>query len=198
MRLTFWNDRKGHYDWHCENNEIADKLAAYEDTELSPEEFRERTESVLELYGKLKPYADAEKQGRLVILPCKVGDKVWDKIADHIFTIQTVELGHKAGTLFRCGNPGTDDYAAFYDFEIGKRFDVLGHEEAEAALKGIKMKNKRWCIWQDEDTIGVYCTAHIHEDRVLNCPYKNLEERQRADYPCQDYRPMDGVRKDGT
>ena len=124
----------------CFQSEVErlDKLAAYEDTGLSPEEFRERSESVLELYGKLKPYADAEEQGRLVILPCKVGDKVRDKIADHIFTIQTVELGHKAGTLFRCGNPGTDDYAAFYDFEIGERFDVLGHKEAEAALKRIQ------------------------------------------------------------
>ena len=51
---------------------------------------------------------------------------------------------------------------------------------------------KCWCVWQDEDNEGVYCTAHIHEDRVLNCPYKDLEERQRADYPCQDYRPIDG------
>lgn len=32
-RLTYWNERKQHYDWHCENNVIADKLAAYEDAE---------------------------------------------------------------------------------------------------------------------------------------------------------------------
>ena len=118
--------------------DAVDKLAEYEDTGLSPEEFKEKSESVLELYGKLKPYADAEEQGRLVILPCKIGDKVLDKIADHIFTIQMVELGYKAGTLFRCGNPGTSDYAAFYDFELGERFDILGHEEAEAALNGGK------------------------------------------------------------
>lgn len=96
----------------------------------------EKSERVLELYGKLKPYADAEEQGRLVILPCKVGDKVRDKIADHIFTIERVELGHKAGTLFRCGNPGTDDYTAFYDFEIGKNIEILTREEAETSLKG--------------------------------------------------------------
>lgn len=116
--------------------DLVDKLADYEDTGLSPEEFKEKSESVLELYGKLKPYADAEEQGRLVILPCKVGDKVRDKIADHIFTIERVELGHKAGTLFRCGNPGTDDYAAFYDFEIGKNIEILTREEAETSLKG--------------------------------------------------------------
>ena len=61
---------------------------------------------------------------------------------------------------------------------------------------GAKMDGWKWCVWQDEDNEGVYCTAHIHEDRVLNCPYKNLEERQRADYPCQDYRPMDGGQDD--
>lgn len=89
-----------------------------------------------EVINKLAAYEDAEEQGRLVILPCKVGDKVRNKICGHIFTVKTVELGHKAGTLFRCGNPGTDDYAAFYDFEIGEKFDILGREEAEAALKG--------------------------------------------------------------
>lgn len=61
---------------------------------------------------------------------------------------------------------------------------------------GAKMEGWKWCVWQDEDNEGVYCTAHIHEDRVLNCPYKDLEERQRADYPCQDYRPIDGGQDD--
>lgn len=95
-------------------------------------------EKVIEL---LAAYEDAEEQGRLVILPCKVGDKVRDKIADYIFTIQTIELGHKAGTLFRCGNPGTDDYTAFYDFEVGERFDILNREE-EANEQGIQAATK--------------------------------------------------------
>lgn len=90
MRLTFWNERKAHYDWHCENNEIADKLAAYE---------------------------DAEEQGRLVILPCKVGETVWrvnfDKRRKRIEEIRfDVNLYNAFGkTVFRTG------------------------EEAEAALK---------------------------------------------------------------
>lgn len=83
---------------------------------------------------KLAAYEDADEEGRLVILPCNIGDKVRDKIADHVFTIETVELGHKAGTLFRCGNPGTDDYAALYDFEIGEKIEVLPRAEAEAAI----------------------------------------------------------------
>lgn len=91
---------------------------------------------IAKLEDSVAAYEDAKEQGRLVMLPCAVGDKVRDKIADHIFTIQIVELGPKAGTLFRCGNPGTADYAAYYDFEIGERIEILTREEAEAALKG--------------------------------------------------------------
>ena len=73
--------------------------------------------------------------------------------------------------------------------ECGKEQQTPSHY---CQFCGARMEGWKWCVWQDEDNEGVYCTAHIHEDRVLNCPYKNLEERQRADYPCQDYRPMDG------
>lgn len=89
-----------------------------------------------EVITKLTAYEDAEEQGRLVILPCKIGDKVRDKIADYVFTVERIELGHKAGMLFRCGNLGTEDYMAFYDFEIGESIEILTREEAEAALKG--------------------------------------------------------------
>lgn len=79
--------------------------------------------------------------------------------------------------------------------ECGKEQQTPSHY---CQFCGARMEGRKWCVWQDEDNEGVYCTAHIHEDRVLNCPYKNLEERKRANYPCQDYRPMKGVRKDGT
>lgn len=85
---------------------------------------------------RLAAYEDAEEQGLLVRLPCKVGDKVRDKIGGYVFTVERVELGHKSGTLFRCGNPGTEDYMAFYDTEIGEKIEILTSEEAEAALRG--------------------------------------------------------------
>ena len=34
-------------------------------------------EEIDALYRKLKEYEDLEEQGRLVKLPCKIGDKVW-------------------------------------------------------------------------------------------------------------------------
>ena len=123
MRLT----HRDEYGRWCSDGSKASLQLGYEDYP-----------SILrgDAVDKLAAYEDAEEHGRLVILPCKVGDNVRDKIADHIFTIQTVELGHKAGTLFRCGNPGTYDYMAFYDFEIGEMIEILTREEAKAAMKG--------------------------------------------------------------
>lgn len=72
--------------------DAVDKLAAYEDTGLSPEEFKEKSESVLELYGKLKPYADAEEQGRLLILPrFEIGERI------EILTREEAEAALKGG-----------------------------------------------------------------------------------------------------
>ncbi len=48
-----------------------EKLAAYEDTGLEPEEIK------LNMDG-LDEYCKAEAEGRLVILPCKVGDTIYE------------------------------------------------------------------------------------------------------------------------
>ena len=68
MRLTRWIDGYLCMDSPNQDN-IIKKLAAYEDTGLTPEEFKESVDFVLELNKKLKPYIDAEEQGRLIILP---------------------------------------------------------------------------------------------------------------------------------
>lgn len=65
-----------------------DRLAAYEDTGMEPEEikdFMDRWEYAAELarlckeagIDRLVELAEADKDGRCVILPCKVGDKVF-------------------------------------------------------------------------------------------------------------------------
>lgn len=71
------------------SQEIIDRLAAYEDTGLEPEEVR----GIKTAYDEVQiPYEivatgadaarvirllDAEDEGRLLVLPCKVGDTVW-------------------------------------------------------------------------------------------------------------------------
>lgn len=61
------------------------KLAAYEDTGRTPEEVKEHEAAYIEImtrtYGplrqKISQWLKAEKDGRLVVTPCKEGDPVW-------------------------------------------------------------------------------------------------------------------------
>ena len=73
-------------------NVLQNRLAAYEDTGLTPEEVPTAVEmaqiySIIEenkryrelnvTVERLKELAKADRAGRLVVLPCKVGDTVW-------------------------------------------------------------------------------------------------------------------------
>lgn len=75
---------------------VYDRLAAYENAGLSPEEVevlfhRSKRDDVVipdvTFFGKPLEHWDeidkAEIEGRLVILPCKVGDKVWFDTWEH-------------------------------------------------------------------------------------------------------------------
>lgn len=69
--------------------EIIDRLAAYEDTGLEPEEVRHWKECIatptmkhlVEMCGKIEAerdrYKKAEAEGRLMALPCAPGTEVW-------------------------------------------------------------------------------------------------------------------------
>ena len=61
-------------------------------------------------------------------VPCKVGDTVWG-IGGYSFKIEKIEI-FEGGMLFRCGNPGTDDYMAFHEDDIGERI-FFTKEDAE-------------------------------------------------------------------
>lgn len=67
--------------------ELRSGLMQYEDTELTPEEIEMDHEAAEQLrhlcrncdLGRLEELAEADKAGRLVVLPCKVGDTAWFK-----------------------------------------------------------------------------------------------------------------------
>ena len=71
----------------CFTGFVADRLAAYEDSGLSPEDCTayakgeaEKRIVVFENYEHLREIRElmqAEAEGRLVVLPCKVGTRVW-------------------------------------------------------------------------------------------------------------------------
>ena len=80
---------------------------------------------------RLREICAAERDGRCVVLLCKVGDSVWDRFGYH-WTITQIEH-HAAGRIwFRCGNKGTDDYTAFSDDAIGESI-FLQESEGNAA-----------------------------------------------------------------
>ena len=71
---------------------VCERLAAYEDTGLTPEEIKApfTDDTMINLAAqalgvepsRLRELAEADKDGRVVVLPCKVGDTVWRIIRD--------------------------------------------------------------------------------------------------------------------
>ena len=64
-----------------------ERLAAYEDTGLMPEEIADFREMYREMAAKFADYKAAEVTGQMVILPCRVTDTV--------YFIETVHKGRK-------------------------------------------------------------------------------------------------------
>ena len=72
--------------------------------------------------GELREMAQAKREGRCVVLPCKIFDKIWNVAAHYQFEVTEIDLLPYGNILFRCGNKGTDDYASFYGDDLGDTF----------------------------------------------------------------------------
>lgn len=85
---------------------------------------------------KLAAYEEAEEQGGLVILPCKVGDTVWSRDVEP-WTVVSVEWFSRKVTQLHCKSPVT---GRGMTFSVGKRSlgktVFLTREEAESAKNG--------------------------------------------------------------
>ena len=82
--------------------------------------------------GRLRELAEADKAGRLVVLPCKVGDHVW---ADGREAIVVWFFGYKTERYLHAQFLDNAEYTDIPFYEIGKTV-FLTRQEAEAALKG--------------------------------------------------------------
>ena len=120
--------------------ELREKLKAYEDTGLEPEEIAELTKSLLVGMNKRNRAMEllqAESEGRLIVLPCKVGDTVYeitnlsgDDAIRMRFVAEIAWMSGHGTVLLSSGLViGIDDF--------GKTV-FRSHEEAEAALGGGK------------------------------------------------------------
>ena len=82
------------YNGACSQRKVWERLAAYEDTGLTPERCAEfarayaegryivMRDAEQEGVARLRELAKADKDGRLVVLPCKVGDTVYFRTYD--------------------------------------------------------------------------------------------------------------------
>lgn len=132
---------------------MVERLAAYEDTGLTPEEvgaLQKDWSNLCTIIGecggldRVKELAEADKDGRVVVLPCKVGDTVW--MFSEIFgealpyTVDLISVvGKCLGYSANCSR--NDELLDSIDFEgndIGR--DVFfTREEAEQALRKEKV-----------------------------------------------------------
>ena len=71
------------YDGNCSQKQVWERLKAYEDAGLSPQacsmcrEIEEGLSSTDYSISRMLELMKADKDGRVVVLPCKVGDTVW-------------------------------------------------------------------------------------------------------------------------
>lgn len=137
---------------YCRNR-LKDRLAAYEDTGLTPGEIKSMQEehfSGLEMAKlhsalmELKKYQEADKDGRIVVPPCKVGDRLYEV------------TGRKTISVYKVRAIRVELFGLFIEWdivegfvwqslsginagEIGKTV-FLTREEAEKALKEVEQK----------------------------------------------------------
>lgn len=135
--------------------DLRERLSAYEDTGMEPEEIttlHRAHDIVIGLYGvpcgvmpeRLRNLAQADKDGRLVVLPCKVGDLVWVTMAYgkqfdqpvqgyvRWFKLYDDELMHLETGIWMDIGDGKKDYG--YSVDSFGKIVHLTHEEAETAL----------------------------------------------------------------
>ena len=125
------------------------RLKAYEDTGMYPESVEalklsmmgKAISEVTEFNGlpidRLRELAEADKDGRVIILPCKVGDKLYRVFAGEIFE-------HRVGSMKYFAIQGRWDIETYpfcpcVESSIGKTI-FLTHKEAEKALQEMEGK----------------------------------------------------------
>lgn len=146
--------------------DCAHRCAAYEDTRLEPEEVKLIANALREVgetyncwfnyvaqcvieHSKLQEFVQADKDGRLVVLPVKVGGDVWTNIAisgwylrkkDRPYRAKVVYIGlneskEMGGGIFNVAYGGMACYMLQFSFaDIGKTV-FLTKQEAEEALR---------------------------------------------------------------
>ena len=138
------------YDTDCSQKQVWERLKAYEDTGLTPEEIKApfTEDAMINLAAqalgvepsRLRELAVADKDGRVVVLPCKVGDILWiTGSIRRLYSekVRTFFIGHPSGVRWGDNDGGiqmirtTECDVPMCDFG---RTVFLTREKAEKAL----------------------------------------------------------------
>ena len=133
------------YNGACFQRKVWERLKAYEDTGLTPQACAEAREAGKVLsscdisFGRLAELLTADKDGRLVVLPCKAGDTVIDQtFAENPRLMKNTRLEiayeSRCGIIFHMG------YDIFADLVEHGRIKPVS-EEAEKALEAMQNGN---------------------------------------------------------
>ena len=122
---------------------LQDRLAAYEDTHMMPADVMSMRMDMAIITAllhdcdvdRMRELAEADKDGRVVVLPCKVGDKLYRVFDGNISEHEVQNMKYFA----RQGRLGIDMTPFFPDAgkSIGKTV-FLTREEAEKAVEATK------------------------------------------------------------
>ena len=130
------------------------RLAAYEETRLEPEDMKKafNEDTTLKLAGqilgvtpgRLRELAQAKKEGRLVVLPCKVGDKLYDITLGEVREKTVISLSmfvpESVNHLVIHAENFRTAITSYELQDIGKTV-FLTREAAEAALDAMRGEN---------------------------------------------------------
>lgn len=120
---------------YCRNR-LKDLLAAYEDTGLTPEQIKELAHDTTgPLHRKIGEWIDAEAEGRLVVLPCKVGDVLYRASPSGVVVHRVVNVVYRG--LTSRWYIDTIPNLPYASEELGKT-TFFTREEAEKTLAAMK------------------------------------------------------------
>ena len=133
------------YNGACSQRKVWERLKAYKDTHMMPSDVTSmRMDMVIiaALFNgvdvdRMKELAEADRAGRLVVLPCKVGDTVYWVHGAVITECKVHRIQKNRNGLYICLKSKKSHGAFRTDLSIGKTV-FLTRKEAEKALEAMK------------------------------------------------------------
>lgn len=129
------------YNGACSQRKVWERLAAYEDTRLEPEEITAMRHTLDEYHKLADPLLRAQADGRLVVLPCKVGNTVWANLDGmrhpRKCVIEFANIGSHVTTIVFSTVDGLREQYGVNPNSFGKTV-FLTREEAEKSLEAME------------------------------------------------------------